>query len=147
MFHSNPKEKYSVTFLDGLEVLFVEKEILNIKVLRMILEPFGVNISHAQNANEAVEIAANKQFDVILIDIQMYLASGIKAFKVIKSSDNLNKYTPLIAVTKNKTADESQNHLCLGIVGEIKMPFKNDVIIRTIARALNFKPSNDAYVN
>jgi len=56
-------------------------------VMKMMLDHFGHHVETASNGNEAIELAASKKYDVILMDVKMPGMSGIDAYRQIKSVD------------------------------------------------------------
>ena len=65
---------------------------------RRILESFGVEVIVANNGGEAVEHAMAQPFDLILMDMQMPVLSGIEATEVLRNQGN---QTPIVALTAN----------------------------------------------
>ncbi len=94
--------------LPRLRVLVVEDNEVNRKVAGRFLERLGQNAVLAEDGEAGVRIAAEDNFDVILMDMQMPGLDGIAATKLIRAAGNT---TPIYALTAN--ASERDRELCL----------------------------------
>jgi CheY-like chemotaxis protein len=63
----------------------------------MILKSLKLEVDNAENAQIAVDMVKDNDYDLILMDIQMPVMDGIEATKIIR--DDLKKETPIVAVT------------------------------------------------
>jgi CheY-like chemotaxis protein len=79
-------------------ILIVEDEPLNMKLFRDLLQVNGYVTFEARNGKQGVEIAREKQPDLILMDIQMPVMDGLEATRILKS-DPLTASIPIIALT------------------------------------------------
>lgn len=78
------------------KVLVVEDNEINQLVARDLLESFGLEVSIADNGQEAVEKVENELYDVILMDLQMPVMDGFEATRKIRE---FNKEIPIIALS------------------------------------------------
>jgi CheY-like chemotaxis protein len=74
--------------LTGLNVLVVEDYILNIKILTLFLEMWGVAYAVAENGKEALNLMQQDTFDAILMDLHMPVMDGYEATRQIRASGN-----------------------------------------------------------
>ncbi|MGQ3042447.1 MAG: ATP-binding protein [Brevundimonas aurantiaca] len=88
------------TFAHGLDILAVDDHPVNRRIVALLLEPMGCVLTFAENGQEAVEAAALRRFDAILMDMQMPVMDGLTATRAIRS-DGPNAGTPVIALTAN----------------------------------------------
>lgn len=79
------------------KVLSVDDNAINQQVLTMILKSLKLEVDNAENAQIAVDMVKDNDYDLILMDIQMPVMDGIEATKIIR--DDLKKETPILAVT------------------------------------------------
>ncbi len=103
-----PKEisvDHSEQFVD-LTILLAEDNRINAIVLGKLLGKWGINYDHAVNGAEVLEMARDKEYDFILMDIHMPVMDGFEATKAIKSGNNKNQETPIFALTADVTAEQ-----------------------------------------
>lgn len=71
-----------------------------------MLKRWDVTVDHVDNGALAVEKAKAKKYDFILMDIHMSLMNGFESSEHIKNTQNLNKLTPIFAVTADVLTNE-----------------------------------------
>ncbi|WP_417318227.1 ATP-binding protein [Emcibacter sp.] len=107
----------------GLKVLVVEDVELNARLMQKVLvDRWKMDVTFAQNGQEAIDICINKNFDIILMDIQMPVLDGIEATRIIRSSMLHHRNTPIIAVTANAMKDEVAQYYEAGMQHCITKP-------------------------
>lgn len=98
--------------IDGVNVLLVEDNEINMEIAEFILENAGANIIKAWNGQEATEIFEKSRpgsIDVILMDFMMPVMDGLEAAKKIRAMNRDDaKTVPIIAMTANAFADDRQ---------------------------------------
>ena len=78
---------------------------VNRELVRAMLEPFGHSFVEAENGAEAVAAAMREPFDLILMDLQMPGMDGISAAKAIRATAEVNRLTPILALSANVLPD------------------------------------------
>ena len=86
------------TVLDGRTVLLAEDDVRNIFALSSVLEPLGVTLEIARNGQEAVDRLAEREVDLVLMDIMMPEKDGLAAMREIRAQRHLQDL-PIIALT------------------------------------------------
>ena len=110
--------------LDGISVLVAEDHKLNILVLKKFLSKWNVNFDIAENGLIAVEKANSKNYDLILMDIQMPIMNGYEAAQKIRASKNShNVDVPIIALSASASVDVKTDIGNYGIDSHICKPF------------------------
>ena len=133
-----PAEKQrSENPLLGLNILYAEDNDINAYVLNALLGPTGVNLTRAENGVEAVEMAGLKHYDLILMDIQMPIMTGVEACAEIKASNSPNKTTPIIALTANVMPHHQKEYIKVGMIDVCAKPYNLEQIQNCILKALN----------
>lgn len=124
--------------VDGMKVLLVEDNELNIEVAQMILEDAGVSISVAKNGKQAVEkFLASKEgdFDLILMDVMMPIMNGYEATKAIRASDHpLAKTIPIIAQTANAFQEDIKKVKEAGMNAHISKPIEEENLFKVMSQ-------------
>ena len=126
IFRSNKKElkENRISFVDQnsvLTILIVEDNLTNAKLLKLICNRLGHEVFHVNNGKEAVEIVDSKQFDIILMDIQMPVMNGFEATKIICS---MNINVPIVACTTMSPVCNLGDMNDLGFSGLITKPIR-----------------------
>jgi CheY-like chemotaxis protein len=96
--------------LEGKRILLVEDNPINALVAGKLLSKWGISSNHQVNGLKGIEMAAQEKFDLILMDIHMPEMDGFEASKWIRTQENLNKETPIIALTADITAENNQEY-------------------------------------
>lgn len=117
-------------------VLLAEDALINQTLVTILLTRMGYDISIANNGVEAVEAFANGAFDLILMDIQMPVMSGMEATEIIRSMEHAGgRYrTPIIAVTANALKGDRERYLACGMDGYVSKPIAVESLRAEIQR-------------
>ena len=120
----------------GKCVLLAEDEPINQEIALMLLEGCGLQVDVAENGENAVRMARQKQYDIILMDMQMPKMSGIEAARSIRGVPGLESL-PIIAMTANAFAEDRENCLAAGMNDFIAKPCDPDLLFATALRWLS----------
>jgi len=123
------------TSLSSLRVLAAEDNSLNQKLLQAIFERINISLTVVGNGLEALEILKQREFDLILMDIQMPVMDGYTAIKEIRST--ISKTIPIITMTAHAMVGEKEECLSIGANSYISKPFKEKELLYTIAHLGN----------
>ena len=88
-----------LTLEEAVTVLVVEDNLINQRLMQIMLKEYKIHLMSASNGNEAVEMCKREHFDIVFMDIDMPEKNGIIATKEIKHTVDLNSRTPIIALT------------------------------------------------
>jgi signal transduction histidine kinase/CheY-like chemotaxis protein/HPt (histidine-containing phosphotransfer) domain-containing protein len=124
-----------------LNVLLAEDHKLNQRLAITYLSDFGLSVDLAENGIEAVEKFKSKQYDLVLMDIQMPLLDGYHAAKQIREASNSN--VPIIAMTANIMANEREKCLSYGMNDYLSKPFKEIDLYNIINLYIGNKTQNN----
>jgi two-component system sensor histidine kinase/response regulator len=103
----------------GSKVLLAEDNLLNQKLGERILSNMGMNVTLASNGSIALDLARNKVFDVIILDLQMPIMDGIEACRNIRI---FNQKTPIIAMTGSTYSEDREMCYQAGMNDYISKP-------------------------
>ncbi|MCD6092104.1 MAG: response regulator [Bacteroidales bacterium] len=117
-----------------LKILLVEDNMLNQKFAKVTLTKQGHFLDIAENGKVALEKYKLDTYDLILMDVQMPIMSGIEATKEIRRYENENHIDPIkiIAVTAFALDNKRQECMEAGMDNFLAKPFKPTQLIRMI---------------
>ncbi len=119
----------------GLRVLVAEDEPVNREILLSMLEAAGCQVDSAADGAEAVAAARARAYDVILMDMQMPVTSGIDAARQIRER-SLNRHTIIIATTANAFEDDQQACFAAGMNHHLSKPIRQARLYECLLLAL-----------
>lgn len=117
----------------GLDMLVVEDNMVNRKILVALLEKLGHTLSTAENGAIAVELAKQHQFDFIWMDCQMPVMDGIEATRHIRELESYGE-TPIVAVTANAFTQDEERCLAAGMSDFLAKPVNKNAIERVVSK-------------
>lgn len=124
------KEKKSFLQLGDSNVLLVEDNVINQKIVLLSLKKSVKNIDVANNGKEALDMFGTSKYDLILMDIQMPIMNGIVTTKKIREIEaSTNTHTPIIAITANALLGDKENCIAAGMDDYISKPFQIEVLL------------------
>lgn len=119
--------------LKDLKVLLVEDNLINQKITLLTLSPFVKSIDTASNGKEALDKFGTTNYDLILMDIQMPVMSGLTAAEKIRALESTtNSHVPIIAITANAMIGDKEKILAVGIDDYISKPFQPSALVEKI---------------
>ena len=107
-----------------LRILVVEDNLLNQKLVVLLLARMGYQAKVANNGLIAYELAKRESFDIIFMDVQMPEMNGIEATQAILLENLKNKAPRIIAVTANVMQGDRERCLQSGMVDYLAKPLK-----------------------
>ncbi|MEM6722497.1 MAG: ATP-binding protein [Bacteroidota bacterium] len=121
--------------LKGKRVLLVEDNQVNVLVASKFLKKWDIEISVANNGQEAVNIVTHQNFDLILMDLQMPVMDGFEAARTIRSFDDFDKAsTPIIALTASAITETKGNVMKSGMNDFLTKPFNPTNLFETLVK-------------
>ena len=106
-----------------LRVLVAEDNAVNQRLAARMLEKRGHRVTVTANGLEAVEALANRNFDLVLMDIQMPEMDGFEATAVIRQREERDgTHMPIIALTANAMKGDRERCLAVGMDGYLSKP-------------------------
>jgi PAS domain S-box-containing protein len=118
--------------LKGLRVLAVEDNELNRMVLQVILKKCEVVLSIAHNGQEAIDLIQEKEFDIILMDVQMPIVDGLEATKYIR--EELKSSTPIIGLSANAMREEVEICKQAGMNDYLVKPYSERALVEVMRK-------------
>jgi PAS domain S-box-containing protein len=121
--------------LRGSRILVAEDNHTNQEIALAILENAGIRTEIANDGKEALDALRQREFDAVLMDIQMPEMDGYETTKCIREDPKLAKI-PIIAMTAHAMKGDEEKCLRAGMNGYISKPINQDVMFRTLWKAI-----------
>ena len=117
-------------------VLVAEDVATNQVLIKALLERLGLEVVIAEDGSEAVQQGLSRQFDLILMDIQMPHMNGYEATRALRRKDIT---TPIVALTANAMNGDDKECLAAGCDAYLSKPIDRKDLIETLAEYLPAK--------
>ena len=132
------KNEQNDNIFQGMRFLCAEDNELNAEILTELLKIEGAECTICENGEEILktfEKSAPGDYDMILMDVQMPVMNGYDATRAIRrSTHELAKTIPIIAMTANAFSEDIQHSLAAGMNAHISKPVDMKTLEKTIRR-------------
>lgn len=133
-------EKTLIAEFSGVRILVAEDDEINQEVARCLLEDIGLVIDLAKDGQQAIDLAKQNHYALILMDMQMPNVNGINASIAIRNGESRNRATPILAMTANAFAEDRSACLEAGMNDHISKPVVPEHLYSTLLKWLKVKP-------
>jgi two-component system sensor histidine kinase/response regulator len=120
--------------IQGARMLLVEDNEINQQVAKEILEGAGLNITLANNGQEAVKSVKENNYDAVLMDVQMPVMDGYTATREIRNLKSEIRNIPIIAMTAHAMAGDEQKSLEAGMNDHVTKPIDPNQLFATLQK-------------
>ena len=143
--HTTKEEKstnseFDIHQLSSQRILLVEDNPINTKFVESLFAEYNISADHAEDGKEAIEKIKSKEYDVVLMDIDMPYINGYEATLIIRNE--LKSKTPIIAMTAHAIAGEKEKCLELGMNDYISKPIQADLLFSKMFQQTLMKNKN-----
>jgi signal transduction histidine kinase/CheY-like chemotaxis protein len=111
---------------ENLHILVAEDNSINQKLIKNVLNGFGIEVTLASNGEEAVNLRMQNEYDMIFMDIQMPVLGGIEAtHKIIEYEErNRKHHIPIVALTANALSGDREKYIEEGMDNYLSKPIE-----------------------
>jgi len=127
-----------------ISILLCEDNLLNQKLANSVIQNFGFELDIAMNGQEGIDMMLKKQYDLILMDLQMPVLDGYQATIYIRNE--LKSSIPIIAMTAHSLVGEQQKCFDIGMDAYIPKPFKQSELLNAILSVLEKNTVEDTTI-
>jgi CheY-like chemotaxis protein len=110
-------------------ILVVDDMTLNLRTAKLMLEEFFI-VHLAKSGQIAMNVLAEIEIDLILLDIEMPGMSGFDFMELLKKSNS--RYVPVIFVTSHTSADLISRALKAGARDYVAKPYEKNILLKKI---------------
>lgn len=115
-----------------LNVLLAEDNPVNQALVARMLERMGHCVTLAEHGAQALELAAARDFDAVLMDMQMPVMDGETATRLIRTLPGHRARVPVIALTADAVLEHRERYLAAGLDGFLTKPVSWKLLARTL---------------
>jgi CheY-like chemotaxis protein len=115
-----------------LKILLVEDNVVNRRLVTIILTKAGHDVVTAHDGRAAIEAYTRAPHDIILMDLQMPVMGGYEATVEIRRLETGQRRIPIIALTANAMAETHDECLRSGMDGYVTKPINREELLKTI---------------
>jgi signal transduction histidine kinase/ActR/RegA family two-component response regulator len=123
--------------LEGMRVLVAEDHPTNRKVVEIVLEPFGVDLTMVGDGEAALQALEEASFDAVLMDMQMPIMDGLSATRAIRAREAASGAPPILVIML--TANAMEEHIAAaeaaGANLHLAKPLHPAQLLEALARA------------
>ncbi len=138
-------EHLDKSHLRGFRLLLVEDNISNQMVASNFLAKVGIHVDFADHGQIALDMVQQKEYDIILMDLQMPVMDGFAATQEIRKLGGAFKKLPIIALTADVVSDVKERVYRCGMNDYLPKPFNPDELYLKIAINLNLPINSEAF--
>lgn len=120
--------------LEGLSMLVVDDNATNLMIASTLLRRMGAEITTAESGQEAISVAVDRPFDLILMDIQMPGMDGLETTRRLRQLVEQVGPVPVIALTANVMESHREEYLAAGMDGVVGKPIAPAILLREVLR-------------
>jgi PAS domain S-box-containing protein len=140
---SKPKTTETLN-LKNLRILLVEDNDINRLYAQSILKNWNCKTDVAENGLIAIEKLKTRDYDVVLMDVQMPVMDGYEASKAIRLMPPSTNEVPIVALTANATRSDAELCLAAGMNDYLAKPFTPEDLYNKLFHDLGIKPAGSA---
>jgi len=134
--NANEISRKELNIKKEVNALVVEDNMINQRLIQILLQGYNISVTTASNGVEAVHHCSKNKFDIIFMDIDMPEKNGIEATKEIKESMNINKLTPVVALTAMAMEGDKEMLIESGLDDYMPKPLTREKLENTLNKYL-----------
>jgi CheY-like chemotaxis protein len=119
-----------------MNVLFIEDDPMNRRVVKDMLDVAGAQLTEADSAERGLALIDANGFDIVLVDLRMPGMDGFEAIRRIRARDDAKANLPIIVVTADTAVDLRERCIAVGADEVLFKPVAMDSLFDAIGRQL-----------
>ena len=134
--------EYPLPVTYDLQVLVAEDSEVNQFIIRELLAKWGIEIAVAANGLEAVAAFKQREFDLILMDIQMPEMDGLEAtrqIRALQSGEGLHTGCDIVGLSAHAMSGDRERYMAEGMVDYLTKPIRTEALREVLDACLEKK--------
>lgn len=119
-----------------MNILFIEDDPMNRRVVKDMLDVAGATMAEAAWAEEGLARIDSETFDIVLVDLRMPGTDGFETIRRIRARDDRKAELPIIVVTADTAVDLRERCIATGADDVLFKPVAMDALFDAIGRVL-----------
>jgi CheY-like chemotaxis protein len=120
-----------------MQVLFVEDDLMNRRVVKDMLTIVGVDMAEAADAETGLRMIAESHYDVVLMDLRMPGMDGLAAIRSIRARTDAKATTPIIVITADTAINLRETSLEAGADQVLQKPVSMNALFDALGEVIN----------
>jgi len=137
--YETPKKDERFSIKEEVKALVVEDNMINQRLIQILLQSYGILVETASNGLEAVQKVEANRYDIVFMDIDMPQMNGIVATKEIKSRQRRNRNLPIVALTAMAMEGDKEMLLSEGLDDYLSKPLTKKKLEYVLNKYLKVK--------
>ena len=117
-------------------ILVVDDDAMNLRMAEFILKKEGYDVCKVESGMECLLFLRDDSVDLILLDIEMPIMSGLKTFEIIRENEEMQNI-PVIFLTASADSDNVMEAIKLGAAGYVTKPFLPEELLKRVSTILS----------
>ena len=122
-----------------LSILLVDDNKINLKVGGKILKKIGFSADTASSGQEAIDLCAKADYDIVLMDIEMPGMDGLAASASIRDAAFGGRRPFIVALTANAMVSDRESYLAAGMDDYLSKPVSEAALVDSLRAAVRFR--------
>lgn len=124
---------------EGMKVLYAEDNVMNQFFIKKLFAKWKIDYDVACNGREAVDFISKKDYEIVLVDLQMPELDGFEVAKFIRTDNvsGFNKDVPIIAFTADISPETKTKVLSVGMNDYLTKPFRQEELLYKLSRYIS----------
>jgi signal transduction histidine kinase/ActR/RegA family two-component response regulator len=119
---------------ERLRVLVAEDHPVNRKVVGLLLQSMGHEVSFAEDGQQALAKASEQDFDLVLMDIHMPVMDGLDSARQIRALEGARARVPIVALTADVVNDAAEQAMASGMNAFLSKPLQKAQLLAVMPR-------------
>lgn len=118
------------------KILVVDDDVMNLRMAEFILKKEDYEVCKVESGMECLLFLRDEPVDLVLLDIEMPIMSGLKTFEIIRENEEMQNI-PVIFLTASVDSDNVMEAIKLGAAGYVTKPFLPEELVKRVGAIFN----------